>query len=198
MENDFIHFMSSIDVEDMNIIKDCMKLFKKKNPEQQGTSCIYHMKTRIDTLQEDLKNHIFYDEIYDEKSQQALRKILYVLLTQFMLDYPNNGIEFESWINMLYFGRKDIYDEKFHDHYSMNKANNRLIPDKSLVLYIQMPNNLNNNDGVLFYKLNDKLNEFLPNAGDVVVMDSKVSHVPNIAPSSTIDRIILGLNIKIL
>ena len=80
----------------------------------------------------------------------------------------------------------------------MNKSNNRLIPDKSLVLYVQMPNNLQNNDGVLFYKLNDEIKEILPKEGEVIVMDSKVSHVPNIAPLSTIDRIILGMNIKIL
>ena len=97
------------------------------------------MRTQSNTLYDDLENHPFSSEIYDGNSQKALRRILYNLLNKFMLDYPNNGIEFESWINMLYFGRKDIYDEKFHDHYTMNKANNRLIPDKSLVLYIQMP-----------------------------------------------------------
>ena len=198
MSLSFTHYKSTIDIQDMNTVIEAMNRFKLSNPEQQGTSCIYFMRTQFDTLYDDLEKHLFFHEIYDENSQKALRRILYSLLNKFMLDHPNNGIEFESWINMLYFGRKDIYDEKFHDHYSMNKANNRLIPDKSLVLYIQMPNNLNNNDGVLFYKLNDEINDFLPNAGDVVVMDSKVSHVPNIAPSSTIDRIILGLNIKIL
>tara|TARA_Y100000389_G_scaffold202122_1_gene246597 strand:+ start:1468 stop:1620 length:153 start_codon:yes stop_codon:yes gene_type:complete len=45
-----------------------------------------------------------------------------------------------------------------------------------------------------FDTLNDEIKEFLPRDGDVVDMDSKIPHVPNMAPSSTIDRIILGLN----
>ena len=197
--------MSKLDIYELNIdkihmnsIKKTMNAFKVANPNQQGTSCIYSMQSSSSTYEFDIDQCIMDKIIYDEESQDAVKNVLKIILKTILVNYKSSEFIFESWINMIYNGRDDLYDNKFHDHHSMNMVNKRLIPDKSLVFYIQMPNNLQNNDGVLFYKDEDVVKHVLPREGQLIVMNSKVSHVPNLACHSTQDRIVMGVNIKLL
>ncbi len=60
-----------------------------------------------------------------------------------------------------------------------------------------MPNNLYDNDGVLFMEDVDKnIFSILPEEGDIIIMKGDLPHVPNYAPNSTVDRIVLAGSIR--
>jgi hypothetical protein len=59
-----------------------------------------------------------------------------------------------------------------------------------------MPDNLDGDDGVLFVKgLEDKIYSYLPKEGEIVIMDGNIYHVPNSAPNSTKDRVVVAGNV---
>lgn len=185
----------------LNSIKDSLDKFKLNNPEQQCVSCISYMKSSKYKLEIDLKNHTFdslYEEAQNEEVKNSLRTIITLILNTFLNSYTTTDVDFviEAWINMVCYEQEYTYNSNFHNHYQMNLGN--VISDKSIIFYIQMPNNLQNDDGVLFYEDEDKVKLILPKNGQMIVMDSKTYHVPNIAPFTTIDRIVLGINIKLL
>jgi hypothetical protein len=60
-----------------------------------------------------------------------------------------------------------------------------------------MPNNLEDNDGVLYMEDVDKsIFSILPEEGDIIIMAGDLPHVPNYAPSSTKDRIVLAGSVR--
>lgn len=110
-------------------------------------------------------------------------------------------INIESWINVVraknpmqpIFKKNEI---KFHTHTEICKNNNKFIPYFTFIYYIQMPNNLQSTDGVLFLEGNDKkVYHYLPKENDLIIMDAKIPHVPSPAYESTKDRIVLACNI---
>jgi hypothetical protein len=61
-----------------------------------------------------------------------------------------------------------------------------------------MPDNLKGNDAVLFLKdLDGSVYEYLPKEGECVIMKGDVEHVPNLAPHSNLDRIVIAGNISL-
>jgi hypothetical protein len=61
-----------------------------------------------------------------------------------------------------------------------------------------MPNNLTGDDGVLYLEdIDGKVYSYMPENGDCIIMDGDLPHVPNYAPNSTVDRIVLGGNVKL-
>jgi hypothetical protein len=192
------------DVEDvsedcLDSIKDSLKKFKLYNPFVRCVSCIEYMKSSKSTIEMDLNNYTFdslYHEAHNDATREAIKHVITKVLHVFLDNDTDSEFGFDSWINMVCYEQEYIYNNKFHDHHSMNIGN--VIPDKSLVFYIQMPNNLHDNDGVLYYKENTKVKYILPKKGQLFVMDSRLTHVPNNAPHTTRDRIALGVNIKLL
>ena len=66
----------------------------------------------------------------------------------------------------------------------------------TFVYYIQMPNILEGEDGVLYFKgNNNKEYWILPEEDDLIIMPGYMPHAPNNAPKSKIDRIVLAGNI---
>ena len=60
-----------------------------------------------------------------------------------------------------------------------------------------MPNNLKEGDGVLFMEdIDKKVYSILPNEGEILIMKGDLPHVPNYAPSSNIDRMVLAGSIR--
>jgi len=59
-----------------------------------------------------------------------------------------------------------------------------------------MPNNLSDEDAVLYFKSkNGKEYSILPTEDDLIIMEADVPHAPNNAPNSTIDRIVFAGNV---
>lgn len=60
-----------------------------------------------------------------------------------------------------------------------------------------MPNNLINDDGVLFMEDTDKkIFSILPKEGEIIIMKGDLPHVPNYSPNSTIDRVVLAGSVR--
>lgn len=84
----------------------------------------------------------------------------------------------------------------FHRHTEINLLNKLPLPNYTFIFYIQMPNNLKDDDGVLFLKDNqEQIYSFLPKEGDLIIINGDTLHVPNYSFNSDKDRIVLGGNV---
>lgn len=111
-----------------------------------------------------------------------------------------NDIYKEHWINRV--DKKNIKQLTtnetpiFHNHVSISKQNKLPIPDFTYVYYIQLQDNLKNNEAHLMIK-NKKGNiySFLPIQNDFIILDGDVPHSPVPALNSSKDRLVLVGNI---
>ncbi len=114
-----------------------------------------------------------------------------------------NEIKMDSWVNVVRAKNPVQKNYKtsgalvFHNHVDLNILNKLPPPLYTFVCYIQMPNNLINDDGVLFMEDTDKkIYSILPNEGDILIMKGDLPHVPNYALNSSLDRIVLAGSIR--
>jgi len=88
----------------------------------------------------------------------------------------------------------------YHNHITdYNIKYSREIPQWSLVYYASFPNNLEDNEGFLFFKTKSG-EEFaiLPEEGQLIMFPSDVLHRPGLNKNSTKKRIVFAANIAIL
>jgi hypothetical protein len=116
-----------------------------------------------------------------------------------------NKINTETWINMV--RSKDPvqvefkYDEskssdRYHIHTEINKQIKSFVPNYTYVYYIQMPDVMDEEDGVLYFKgKNGKEYWIRPEEDELIIMTGDMPHAPNNAPKSTIDRIVIAGNV---
>lgn len=116
---------------------------------------------------------------------------------------PFNEIRTDVWVNVVRISNPVQKNYKsngkliFHNHVDLNILNKRAPPNYTFVCYIQMPDNLSGDDGVLFMEDIDKrIYRILPEVGDIIIMDGGLPHVPNDAPNSTKDRLVLAGNVR--
>ncbi len=120
-----------------------------------------------------------------------------------LFDKPFNELKTDIWVNIVRCKNPVQRNYKtdgslvFHNHVDLNIANKLPPPFYTFVCYIQMPNNLEDNDGVLYMEDVDKsIFSILPEEGDIIIMAGDLPHVPNYAPSSTKDRIVLAGSVR--
>ncbi len=120
-----------------------------------------------------------------------------------LFDKPFNELKTDIWVNVFRCKNPVQRNYKtdgslvFHNHVDLNIANKLPPPFYTFVCYIQMPNNLEDNDGVLYMEDVDKsIFSILPEEGDIIIMAGDLPHVPNYAPSSTKDRIVLAGSVR--
>jgi hypothetical protein len=107
----------------------------------------------------------------------------------------------DTWINIVRINPTQINvngggELIFHNHSDLNKKIGRVIPNYTFVVYIQIPNNLSGEDGVLYFKdVDGRIYHYLPENGDCVIMGGDVPHVPEYAKKSTLDRLVLAGNV---
>jgi hypothetical protein len=112
-----------------------------------------------------------------------------------------NNVLLGSWVNVIRAKepKQPGLSEgivKMHQHDIISKIHGFFIPDYTFVYYIQMPDNLINDDGVLFIEgENKKMFNILPEEDDLIIMVGDLPHGPNVALNSTKDRIVLAGNI---
>lgn len=116
---------------------------------------------------------------------------------------PYNSVEIGSWVNVVNKSKtkQTIRDENtneliYHIHTEIEKEQGNPLPNYTFVFYVQMPDNLSNDDGKLFIKDKDGV-EFgiLPEVGDLIILEGDVPHAPVDAPNSTKDRIVIAGNV---
>ena len=111
-----------------------------------------------------------------------------------------NKINTDAWVNVVRSKnpvQENFYtDEKYHIHTEINKKNKDFIPHYTYVYYIQMPDIMNGDDGVLYFKSKeDKEYWIRPEEDDLIIMEADVPHSPNNASNSTLDRIVMAGNV---
>lgn len=116
-----------------------------------------------------------------------------------------NKINTDAWVNMvrskdpvqIQFKHEEIKGvDKFHSHTEINKKMESFYPNYTYVYYIQMPNVMEGEDGVLYFRgENEKEYWVRPEEDDLIIMPGWMPHAPNNAPKSTIDRIVMAGNV---
>lgn len=116
-----------------------------------------------------------------------------------------NKINTDAWINMvrsknpiqIQFKHEEIKGvDKFHSHTDINKETNSFVPHYTYVYYIQMPDVMEDEDGVLYFRSQNKKEYWVrPEEDDLIIMPGWMPHAPNNAPKSTIDRIVMAGNV---
>lgn len=114
-----------------------------------------------------------------------------------------NIVEIGSWINIVRSVNPKQFKhypmvglEKYHNHVDINKKKGYFLPHLTFVYYIQMPNVLKEDDGVLYILGDNQVeHKFLPEEDDLIVMPADLPHAPNNAPLSNIDRIVIAGNV---
>ena len=112
-----------------------------------------------------------------------------------------NKVNTDTWVNVVRSKepvQENFYNEKqkYHVHTDINKKMKSFVPDYTYVYYIQMPNVMEGEDGVLYFKGSDDKEYWIrPEEDDLIVMEGWMPHSPNNAPKSTIDRVVLAGNV---
>jgi hypothetical protein len=116
-----------------------------------------------------------------------------------------NKINTDAWVNVvrsknpvqIQFQHEDLKGvDKFHTHTDINKEMKSFIPHYTYVYYVQMPDVMNGEDGVLYFKGKNKKEYWIkPEEDDLIIMEGDMPHSPNNAPNSTIDRIVIAGNV---
>lgn len=116
---------------------------------------------------------------------------------------PFNKININSWINVVKKGKPKQDNFKrgedvvtLHNHIDLQKMVESFYPTYTFVYYVQMPDNLNNNEGTLIIGGKDgQRHYYLPQEGDLLIMEGHLPHSPNKSPNSTKDRIVIAANV---
>lgn len=111
-----------------------------------------------------------------------------------------NKINTDAWVNVVRSKnpvQENFYsDKKYHIHTEINKGNKTFKPHYTYVYYIQMPDIMNGNDGVLYFLGKDNKEYWIrPEEDDLIIMEADVPHAPNNAENSTLDRIVMAGNV---
>jgi hypothetical protein len=112
-----------------------------------------------------------------------------------------NKVNTDTWVNVVRSKepvQENFYNEKqkYHIHTDINKKMKSFVPDYTYVYYIQMPDVMEGEDGVLYFKGSDDKEYWIrPEEDDLIVMEGWMPHSPNNAPKSTIDRVVLAGNV---
>jgi len=111
-----------------------------------------------------------------------------------------NKVNTEAWINVV--RSKDPVQtkysngKKYHIHTEINKEQKEFAPHYTYVYYIQMPDIMEDEDGVLYFKGDDEKEYWIrPEEDDLIIMNANMPHHPNSAPKSTLDRIVMSGNV---
>jgi hypothetical protein len=94
--------------------------------------------------------------------------------------------------NWIYINDKNTEEVFFHSHIE-NKQISFLKNEWVYTFYLQMPNNLKDDEGYLLFKTDDGIiHKVLPEEGDVILFPAHLLHTPTLAPNSTNERIVFG------
>jgi hypothetical protein len=124
--------------------------------------------------------------------------------------FKNNGLVYNErwadiWINRI--KNETTYqkvvtnpeDAIYHIHTELSNDLKKFKPNYTFVYYVQMPDNLIENEGALLIK-NSKgdIYTYHPKEFDFIIMDADVPHSPMASPNSTKDRLVVAGNIGFL
>jgi hypothetical protein len=191
--------------------------YEFKDKEQCILECNLHIHKYLENINHKLTDgytyfilneykNLFYEKfIFKNELDNIVLSGINTIIDLYQKTYDNdyNKIYTDNWINVVKINPiQKIWTKEndliFHQHTDLNNKMGRIEPDFTYITYIQMPNNLSNNDGVLYMKdLEGNVFNYLPEEGDIIIMKGEVEHVPNHALKSTVDRIVMAGNVTL-
>ena len=136
----------------------------------------------------------------------------YIILKTKTIENLNNKI-YKKIFNFLNYNFKDINPyystewvyvstknnnwSRFHTHTLNDTLKTDL--DWSFVYYVQMPDNLNNQEGKILFRTNEGIEvSYLPQVGDLILFPANLSHKPELNRNSDIERIVYAGGLAML
>jgi hypothetical protein len=109
----------------------------------------------------------------------------------------NYLISYNDWV---FISENTNTQTNYHDH--LSERNLKLVkepPQWSIVYYAEIPNNLQGNDGRLYFLTKDRKEvSILPVENQLIMFPSDVLHKPELNKNSTNKRVVYAANIAIL
>ena len=106
------------------------------------------------------------------------------------------GYLIHSWIAI---SRNDRGTTLWHKHINFASPNNFIKTDYTFTYYLQMPDNLYGDDGMILFKTNDgQIHKFLPEENDMFIFPPDLEHVVGWNRESTKDRVVVASNITFI
>ena len=112
-----------------------------------------------------------------------------------------NKVNTDAWVNVLK-SKNPSQPEllngniQYHTHTEKLKESGKFIPHYTYVYYIQMPDIMENEDGVLYIKGLNDINFFLrPEVDDLIILPADLPHAPNNSAKAIKDRIVIAGNV---
>jgi hypothetical protein len=135
-------------------------------------------------------------QITSKNIEDIRNEILKLIISHFKLD-ENYLIYIDDWV---FISHSENDRSGYHNHIS--DGNLMFIkepPQWTLSYYVEIPNNLENNDGRLSFKTkSDEEVSFLPMENQIIMFPADVLHKPELNRKSTNKRVVYAANISIL
>jgi hypothetical protein len=116
-------------------------------------------------------------------------------------EYKNNfnKVNFDAWINVVRSKnpvQHQLREKKYHTHTKIQEQLGEFFPHYTYVYYIQMPDIMDGEDGVLYFK-GENNNEYWirPEEDDLIIIPGDLPHSPGLASKSYKDRIVVAGNV---
>jgi hypothetical protein len=142
------------------------------------------------------KNKFIEIDDIEKKGVEICLDILKKENKQFKKHYSDTWINRVKSKNPVQAFALFLFGHPYHNHDEINKNMKRYIPTYTYIYYLQMPNNLKDDEGHLVLK-DSKGNIFsiLPEDGEFLIHKSNVDHYPKEANNSSIDRLVIAGNV---
>jgi len=126
-------------------------------------------------------------QIINGKLEELVKEINKLVISNIYKD-STGKYGFRNWI---YISDSSNNYSFYHRHTSMKQLHCE--GEWTWTFYVQMPNNLEHDDGKLSFKLKDgKVKNFLPEEGNLFIFPATLDHMPLLNKKSTKDRIVIG------
>ena len=95
---------------------------------------------------------------------------------------------FRNWV---YIVDKDSPEgASYHEHTRMANLNTK--GEWTWVFYASMPDKLEGDDGLIYFKKDDEVISFLPEVGELLIFPADLLHLPKVNPKSLKKRRVIG------
>lgn len=116
-----------------------------------------------------------------------------LLSTEFKV---SNNFIMKTWV---YYSDSDNIYSGYHTHETLHpkpiSSVDKVKTNYTFTYYLQMPNNLKNNEGKLFFRTKSGFEfSILPNEDDIFIFPADLEHRPETNPNSTKSRIVIAGN----
>lgn len=137
---------------------------------------------------EQTKFYIISDEFL------KFRKTILQKIKSFLKVIDDTSIYLDEWVYRST-SKNSLTNYHTHDKGSGNLKLKYFPPSHTLTYYISTPNN---DDGLLWFKENDKKLSYKPNIGDFLIFPASLKHKPDLNMNSSVDRVVYGANFCII